>query len=168
MYVRPQQSTPSRIKLPENYGGSTFGSSYYNDMPPPVRQSPPPSNTPAKASPLTSELHKTAFSDLPPISEPVLISQLQQTHAQIDGESSATDAPAREPDGKADESRGSSIFSSLIPKSSMSKNFPFGHGIGTEELLILGMMMLIYFSGSEEGDIDGEFIILLGLLLFAG
>lgn len=48
--------------------------------------------------------------------------------------------------------------------------FPFGHGIGFEELLILGLILfLLHESGEceDRGDID-ETVILLGLLLLLG
>ena len=48
--------------------------------------------------------------------------------------------------------------------------FPFGHGIGFEELLILGLILfLLHESGEceDRGDID-ETVILLGLLLILG
>ena len=64
------------------------------------------------------------------------------------------------------DSRDKSILSSLFPSKSLKNHFPFGHGIGSEELLILGIMSLIFFSDEKEP--DGELIMLLALLLFAG
>jgi hypothetical protein len=62
----------------------------------------------------------------------------------------------------------SSIFSSLLPRTDLSRHFPFGHGIGSEELLILAVMLMVFLSGNEKGEVDSEFLLLLGLLLFAG
>jgi hypothetical protein len=62
----------------------------------------------------------------------------------------------------------SSVFSSLLPRSDLSRHFPFGHGIGSEELLILAVMLMVFLSGNEKGEVDSEFLLLLGLLLFAG
>ena len=48
--------------------------------------------------------------------------------------------------------------------------FPFGRGIGFEELMILGLILLLLHEsaeGEERGDID-ETVILLGLLLLLG
>ena len=49
--------------------------------------------------------------------------------------------------------------------------FPFGHGIGWEELLIMGLIWLLLHEnaacGRERGDLD-ETVILLGLLLLLG
>ena len=61
-----------------------------------------------------------------------------------------------------------SIFSSLLPSLSSSPRFPFGHGIGTEELFILGIMLLIYMSGEDDEPPDGELLLLLCILLFSG
>ncbi len=49
-------------------------------------------------------------------------------------------------------------------------HFPFGHGIGFEEILILGLILfLLHESGDcdDRGDLD-ETVILLGLLLLLG
>ena len=46
----------------------------------------------------------------------------------------------------------------------------FGHGIGTEELLILGLILFLLLEGGEgedKGDLT-ETVILLGLLLMLG
>ncbi len=51
-----------------------------------------------------------------------------------------------------------------------ASRFPFGHGIGFEELLILGLILFFLREGSEcadRGDLD-ETVILLGLLLLLG
>ncbi len=44
-----------------------------------------------------------------------------------------------------------------------TKNFPFGHGIGFEELLLIGLIVLL--SGSEGGS---DMVLWLALLLFLG
>jgi hypothetical protein len=40
--------------------------------------------------------------------------------------------------------------------------------LGSEELLILAIMLLIFLSGNERGEVDNEALLLLGFLLFAG
>lgn len=57
-----------------------------------------------------------------------------------------------------------SLLSSLLPVG-LADSFPFGHGIGTEELLLIGVMLLI-LHGPDRGDHD--VLLLLGLLLFCG
>ena len=65
---------------------------------------------------------------------------------------------------KKPKSRSGSLFSSLLPDGIFKNNFPFGHGLGSEELLLLGIMLSIYLSG----DADGELMMLLCILLFSG
>jgi hypothetical protein len=47
--------------------------------------------------------------------------------------------------------------------------FPFGHGMGLEELLLLGLILLLLHEseGETRGDLD-ETVLLLGLLLLLG
>ncbi len=61
-----------------------------------------------------------------------------------------------------------SVFSSLLPNFSSSSKFPFGHGIGSEELFILGIMLLIYTAGDDNQPMDSELLLLLCILLFSG
>ncbi len=61
-----------------------------------------------------------------------------------------------------------SLFSSLLPNLSSSSKFPFGHGIGSEELFILGIMLLIYTAGDTDQPMDSELLLLLCILLFSG
>ena len=186
MYVKQPSSASSnnaRIKIPDNYGGNAFSSSYYADMPPPARQS-VPNQTEQNTKPSSSPI-----SESPPKSSP-LVDRLRHSEPLDDDIASADDQVAPTPPESivnnsstpraayaesADKdtatqasSHTTSLLSSLIPKTSFLGNFPFGHGIGGEELLILGIMLLVYLSGYEKGEIDGEFIILLALLLFAG
>ena len=160
MYVRPSNTGARSIKLPENYSGNAFSShSPYRDMPPPTRT------------------YQTR-ADIPPDSAVV---DAQAMFAQESGEvSEQTERQAESfAEQKRDESihgsgntaptlPASSIFSSLLPRSDLSKHFPFGHGIGSEELLILAVMLMVFLSGNERGEVDSEFLLLLGLLLFAG
>ncbi len=47
-------------------------------------------------------------------------------------------------------------------------HFPFGHGIGAEEWLLLGLiLLLLHEAGGERGDLD-ETVVLLALLLLGG
>lgn len=76
-------------------------------------------------------------------------------------EAVADEKPRREHNSK-------SLFSSLLPNFSASSKFPFGHGIGSEELFILGIMLLIYTAGDADEPMDGELLLLLCILLFSG
>ena len=54
-----------------------------------------------------------------------------------------------------------SPFSNLF--GSLGSAFPFSHGLGFEELLIIGLILLI-----SQSDTDDDVILLLALLLFVG
>ena len=70
---------------------------------------------------------------------------------------------------KSDSKRVGSLFQTLLPPvGRLEEHFPFGHGIRSEELLIMAMMLLVYLSGEEGQKSDNELLLLLGLLLFAG
>lgn len=72
------------------------------------------------------------------------------------------------PPAQAKSSSHSSILSSLIPNLKGASTFPFGHGLGTEELFILGIMLLVFMSGENGGELDSELLLLLSVLLFCG
>lgn len=150
MYVRSSNSPKGPMRIPENYSGNAFSpSSQYSEMPPPVRQPMPrPAPRSADISPDEIGAHAAA---------------------------SAQENIAKPPHESIEETRnestvtaGASIFSSLLPSLGTSSHFPFGHGFGSEELLILAVMLLVLISGNEQGETDGELLMLLGLLLFAG
>lgn len=181
MYVKPPTSTPARVKLPDNYGGSAFSSSYYGDMPPPARQPAPQrsedhsadpprhSDIPPKSSPLAKQLLDTRSNTVEPSFADEYSDQKHDDDIKPQNfEPQISPDPIDHTHENRQQQKNSSLLSSLIPSISPSKSFPFGHGIGGEELLILGVMLLIFLSGSESGEVDSEFIILLGLLLFAG
>lgn len=153
MYVRPPSNIRGEVKIPENYSGSAFSrGSQYSEMPPPLRTQ-VSRQEPLRADIPPDEIREQAhfFTQEEPITE-----QEEKTEEVV---------------SKGDESVrqvGTSIFSSLLPKTDISSHFPFGHGIGSEELLILAVMLLVFLSGNERGELDSEFLLLLGLLLFAG
>lgn len=153
MYVRPPSNNKSGMKIPENYSGSAFSrSSPYGEMPPPVRTQVPRYDLP----PVDTEPSEEIREESPPIF------RREDTHNEIIAEEVEEKKSATAPVATA------SIFSSLLPKGNLASHFPFGHGIGSEELLILAVMLLVFLSGNESGEVDSEFLLLLGLLLFAG
>lgn len=157
MYVRRPDRDPTPVKIPENYSGHAFREPRpYSDMPPPTRLDTPPSDR--------------------RIEEPqTYIARVEAVETEPDEETiEPTFYPVEEKESEPSESETKevpkpSIFSSLLPSGIASSNhFPFGHGIGSEELLILAIMLLVYLSGEEQGKTDTEFLLMLGLLLFAG
>lgn len=176
MYVRPPAESRGRVKIPENYSGHAFrDQSPFGDMPPPthidnpVRRersngqatddrppyhspSPPPQDD--REDPLDDAFpdYSTHESDL--------------YHGNEDERPRVSDSETSKKD--AENSQKTSIFSSLLPSStSGARHFPFGHGIGSEEILILAIMLLVYLSGDGD-EPDNELLLLLGFLLFAG
>lgn len=149
MYVRPPSNTRSELKIPENYSGSAFSRApQHPDMPPPLRTQPP--------------RHDAMRADIPP-------EDIDRGRDMPREEAFETDNEMRgEKRIETSQLAGASIFSSLLPKVDIASHFPFGHGIGSEELLILAVMLLVFLSGNERGELDSEFLLLLGLLLFAG
>jgi hypothetical protein len=151
MYVRPPSSRANTVKLPENYSGNAFSRQpIYSEMPPPTRTQATRQESP--------QIERPTNLDIPP--EEIR----EDFHLQAYNDTDKTDESPTEKTATSP----SSIFSSLLPHGALSAHFPFGHGIGSEELLILAVMLLVFLSGNETGEIDGEFILLLGLLLFAG
>ena len=159
MYARSPDPNKQSVKIPENYGGHAFRSSgMYNDMPPPARVEPLTERSPQQSDAGTDH-------DVDPyINEPDTAFEPYTDQAPQNIGLYAP-PPARPPEPSPSPSP--SIFSSLMPPSaSASGHFPFGHGIGSEEILIIAMMLLVYLSDSDSA--DNELLLLLGLLLFAG
>ena len=161
MYVRPQGDRG--VKVPENYSGHAFrDSSPYGDMPPPAHI---PTSPTLKRERVIVPPQAISQATSQPIydTEQENIAEERYTIAQDEVEKSENDY--NDPPINTDEPKSSSIFASLLPTTtSHSSHFPFGHGIGSEELLILAIMLLVFLS--EES--DQELLLLLGFLLFAG
>ncbi len=164
MYVRPPSSSGSKMKLPENYGGNAFSQkSSFSDIP--VSDHP---HSDITDLPESEYFHKSFKRSTAPneLTSPLISgSRPQHMGNYANGNSDSDNALPFEKNG---DEHNHSIFSSLLPGIDIGSHFPFGHGIGGEELLILAVMFLVYLSGSENGKTDNEFILLLGLLLFAG
>ena len=152
MYARQPDYSRRQVKIPENYSGHAFREpSPYADMPPPARLDIPPE----RAEKAPEPLERSSGADIDVESEKVTV---------VD--SGAVSIQPEPPDGQ--DSTKSALFS-LLPSSILGgDHFPFGHGIGSEELLILAIMLLVYLSGEKNGEPDTEFLLMLGLLLFAG
>ena len=153
MYVRQPDPNRPRVKIPENYSGHAFrGESSYSDMPPPARIDLP---TPQRPLEPTEE---SGFPEKEPLDMSTGLSEDHEGH----------EIALSKPESKQQESK-PSLFSSLLPTNfASSDHFPFGHGIGSEEILIIAMMLMVFLSERNGDEPDHELLILLGLLLFAG
>lgn len=159
MYVRPPSQNRQRVKVPENYSGHAFtGNGDYSDMPPPLRQMPSKSDLPPRDLPkednIAFDLPKEEFS--------------AENDETLKSEALTLISNEKNRDDPTYKGEKASLISHLLPPSGMSSHFPFGHGIGSEELLIMGAMLLVYLHGNECGEHDNDFLILLALLLFSG
>lgn len=163
MYTRPPDRARQKIRIPENYSGSAFQQNStareytidrspnpYSDMPPPAHPHLPP---------------RADNTDQPGGMEEA-VELFDESHINNADELQAEEtAYAPIPTAK-EKNEPKSLFSSIFPTGiASSSHFPFGHGIGSEEMLILAMMLLVYLSGEDH---DNETLLMLGLLLFAG
>ncbi len=139
MYVRQPDRQHRRISLPENYSGNAFSQrDMYSDMPPPARL----------------ELYKESQEqEYEAVENSEMPESEQELSFENDDAYGEKDAPKALP---------------VINQLNISDKFPFGHGIGSEELLILAVMLLILFSDGQEEERDPILPLMLGLLLFAG
>lgn len=163
MYSRVSNQKRS-VSVPENYSGNAFRDGIYTDITPKDSPHFPPTsqNIPQRGTSYAGDgiKEKTAYT--------------RNDNSGAENEETPHDplpvlANIRSTEDQANaDPRSSSIFSSLLPSFSASNKFPFGHGIGTEELFILGMMLLIYTSSDEGASPDSELLLLLCILLFLG
>ncbi len=172
-----RQERGNVIQIPQNYSGVAFSPDGTRTSPAP----PEPYRHEAEAAkrPYTSPTPPPSFS--PP--GPLGYSDYPQHEQAEMNPSHEDDAPIERPDESLDaygidteksapasafpmqiKQNQGSLFASMLGDGIFKNNFPFGHGLGSEELLILGVMLAIYASGEA----DGELMLLLGILLFAG
>ena len=139
MYSRFQNRPNSEIRIPEHYSGCAFSA------PPPIpekKQEEPPRPhalpiAPARPSPPQKAL------------PPAILPPSSGEHTKGDPHPFAPTPPPL--------SQGHTEKPFLPP----GKAFPFSHGIGFDELLLLGLIILLSQSGQ-----DGDMVLWLALLLF--
>ena len=161
MYVRPQGDRG--IKIPENYSGHAFrDQSPYGDMPPPAHI--PTSPTLKRERVIVPHQAMSQATPMPTY-DVQQENEVEEEYTIAEDDPQKAESDYEETSKNGGEPKSSSIFASLLPTAtSNSSHFPFGHGIGGEELLILAIMLLVFLS--EES--DQELLMLLGFLLFAG
>ena len=156
MYTRvnERKTGDSKIKIPDNYSGNAFGGqNYYFHQ----SDSPPVDSYKAPENPPDSTQKEIAERQIPE-EKPETVTAINPLPKEKTETVTAINPLPKE--------KNDTLLSSLFPSKSLKNHFPFGHGIGSEEILILGIMSLIFFSDDKEP--DGELIMLLALLLFAG
>ena len=148
MYSRfsGQQNAPEKaIQIPEHYSGCAFSPGVKPQDTPPVpasRPSQPSFLEIAKPTPPKERPDPDGFSTAPP----------EDTAGEIDA---LNHSSAKAPSYRA------SPFSGLL--GGLGHAFPFSHGLGFEELLLLGLIILL-----SRNENESDVILLLGLLLFCG
>lgn len=136
MYSRYDAHRDTPIRLPEHYSGTAFSGRTSSEYPDAHRVEI------AKPSPLGP----SNFVAPPPQKEP-------QEHS----------LPTVIPPLHEERKEPSAAISSILPSSPLHVGFPFLHGIGFDELLILGLILLLSHT-DEQSDV----VLWLALLLFCG
>ena len=146
MYSRYSQKDEP-LQIPEHYSGCAFPT-----------QKNKPTSLPARPSSSFLEVGKPATT--PPIPDK---QEYASTPPRDEIHTPCKESPAVTTEKKCDEE--TTHTSAPIPRllGNLGSAFPFSHGLGFEELLILGLIILLS-RGEEESDL----ILLLGLLLFCG
>lgn len=139
MYSRYDISREKKLRLPENYGGCAFSERHTRSEPQRQLDIATPSREPHDES--RKQAPVAAPSEKPQQTLPVLSERL--------GERCENEACAK-----------TSRLSDTDHKALAKKNFPFGHGIGFEEMLLIGVIALL--SESENGN---DLLLWLMLLL---
>lgn len=147
MYSRFSGERERPIQIPEQYSGWAFSRDRpAKQVPPPLQKQPSPLVGVAKPSPsshfpIQEEQKEQILDNSPPTEE--------NTDKTTDAFKQEKKPPLPTP---------------LLPLfGNLGHAFPFSHGIGFEELLILGLLILL-----SRNDCDTETILLVGLLLFCG
>ena len=147
MYSRAKDRPRSPIRLPDHYSGWAF-----RDLPPNDTQDPPlPHSAPPDAIPLSPRSTQESESCHSPTVSPEPPCEQHQNSS----------APPCFPSQKPPPPSFLQPFEHLFGK--VGSAFPFSHGLGFDELMILGLIILLSHS-----DHDPDVLLLLGLLLFCG
>lgn len=187
MYTRQSAINKEKIKVPENYGGSMFRStpSFYETF-----------ATPAKTNETYDKIiSNTNINDNKERTESENIKSNDSSFDEQDNDSLSVSKEYRTEDlsnnetfmsDKSDDEQNfssseyevtntvndnhkkNSLFSGILVPGMFEKHFPFGHGIGSEELLIMGIMLMVYMSYENTKESDGDLMLMLAMLLFAG
>lgn len=135
-----------RVTPPPNYSGNAF----------PAEPDPDDARPRFDGLPTVSTLPAR---DMPPASEEPVSASEQESDADCSASASADNIPTTSPDAPR----------FALPDLS---HFPFGHGLGQEELLLLGLILLLLYEGRAGGsDTDSDLFLtltLLGFLLVCG
>ena len=138
MYSRSKDRPKSPIRLPDHYSGWAF-----RDLPPEEERD---TTLPHSAPPEAIQATGSASNDPDPLPQSCPL---------------VSEAPPASKEEKASPHTPPAPFEKLF--GNLGTSLPFSHGLGFDELLILGLMLLL-----AQNDHDPEILPLLALLLFCG
>lgn len=143
MYSRYDRTPEKPLRIPDNYSGYAFADTR-------ARQEIPRQIDVAKPTPAPpKEEHSATTAPAEPRKTALEAISTSNNNLSAKEEKTAQ--------------RESLSLSEHISQKSIVKGFPFGHGIGFDELLLIGLIVLLH--GSEQGS---DIILWLILLLFMG
>ena len=147
MYSRfsGQPSMPEKpIQIPEHYSGCAFSQGIKPSEPPkPEKQAPP------------------AFLEVAKPTPPEKAESEEEPNTPIQWQIKPNEDLAPVSSHPTAHHQSASPFSNLF--GSLGSAFPFSHGLGFEELLILGLIIML-----SRNENESDIVLLLGLLLFCG
>ncbi len=141
MYSRSQDRPDRPIRIPEHYSGCAFS---------PQKQPPPQERPTPKPQPRYPEAAKPSP---PPKPSPSANPSVPPTAILL--------PPPASPQKEESPSAVPAPLGSLL--GNLGSAFPFSHGLGFDELLIMGLILLLAGNGQ-----DPNIILWLALLLFCG
>lgn len=173
-----RRSRSERVRVPPNYRGHAIVDGAERGLEELFSPSPPVPELPREEGPTPR------FDGLPRVSELVDVRRRSRPlPAVFEGREelpSASDVSEQSPSEEPPSEEAAVLPSLTVPptssrptgaasRSPLFGGFPFGHGIGPEELFLLGLIFLLLWEGEGEdrGDLD-QTVILLGLILLLG
>ncbi len=157
MYSRYDHRETRPIRLPENYGGTAF-----SDRPPsakPTPREPIPSPRQLEIGKPSPPPSRPVEPDPPPVPKPPITEEAREEPPRSlpapSGLISSKDTDAKAVSAPPSPLQG--VFGHL------GHTFPFAHGMGFDELLIIGLIILL--SRNEQ---ESDVVLWLALLLFCG
>ena len=146
MYSRANNRSEHPIRIPEHYSGCAFSGSK-SEKSPPKEDHFPPRRYPEAAKPTPPKVPREEISPVQP--SPSTTSQSFSAPIPIPPPQKEKPPTAPQP------------FQGLL--GSIGSAFPFSHGLGFDELLIIGLILLLGHTSQ-----DSDMILWLALLLFCG
>ena len=163
MYSRNIRNRDDRpLRIPENYGGSFLMKQ---------REDPPRSDEYRADACKASRESKRFAGERRDLREKMHENPYEETHCDLPRndiqENEADDVEDRHECDSREENdcRPSmpSVFSKSLLPINLASHFPFGHGLGFEELFLLGLILVLF-----NNQADDQIIVLLIVLLFCG